>query len=54
MTCPQCGSPDLRFEDCDFGVCSQTGYHDAGERISCLRCGYDIDPRELEAECLQK
>ena len=37
--CPECGSDHISFEEFDFGVCSQTGYHDAGERFSCGACG---------------
>ncbi len=37
--CPECGSSQVTIEAFDFGICSQTGYHDAGERFRCRECG---------------
>jgi hypothetical protein len=37
--CPECGSDYITIEEFDFGICSQTGYHDAGERFRCGACG---------------
>ncbi len=37
--CPECGSDHVTIEEYDFGICSQTGYHDAGERFRCGACG---------------
>ena len=37
--CPQCLSEDLAAYAYDFGVCPETGYHDAGERFQCRSCG---------------
>ena len=34
--CPYCGERGGRIFEYDFGVCSETGYHDAGER--CTMC----------------
>ena len=39
INCPQCGSHDLRIVPYDYGMCSQTGYNDAGERWECKSCG---------------
>jgi hypothetical protein len=36
--CPECGSTQIAITTFDFGVCRQTGYHDAGERFRCLAC----------------
>jgi hypothetical protein len=47
MGCPNCGSDDLRIEEYDFGVCRETGYHDAGERYRCLACGDEGDADDL-------
>ncbi len=52
--CPECGSDHITFEEYDFGICSQTGYHDAGERFRCGTCGATGDvadacpPHEVE------
>ena len=37
--CPECGSSDVAVMEYDYGVCSETGYHDAGERFRCRACG---------------
>ena len=47
--CPECGSDDIRIEPYDFGRCSETGYHDAGERYQCLGCGASGDAGDLLA-----
>ena len=47
--CPECGSDDIRIEPYDFGRCSETGYHDAGERYRCLECGASGDAEDLAA-----
>ena len=39
MNCPECGSTNLILEEFDFGVCRETGYHDAGELFRCRECG---------------
>jgi hypothetical protein len=36
--CPECGSDHISIEEFDFGVCPETGYHDAGERFRCGTC----------------
>lgn len=36
MVCPNCGSDAISFDAYDFGICPETGYHDAGERY--FRC----------------
>jgi hypothetical protein len=45
--CSKCGSDNIRVYEYDFGRCSQTGYHDAGERFACRDCGLDGDVDEL-------
>ena len=47
--CPECGSDNIRIEPYDFGRCSETGYHDAGERYRCLECGSSGDAEDLVA-----
>jgi len=37
--CPERGSDQVTFDAFDFGLCPQTGYHDAGERFRCRTCG---------------
>jgi hypothetical protein len=32
-------SEDVEIREYDFGVCRETGYHDAGERFRCRACG---------------
>jgi len=36
--CPECSSRDIRIDPYDFGICRETGYHDAGERYRCRTC----------------
>lgn len=45
--CPGCGSDNVSVVEYDFGRCSETGYHDAGERFTCRGCGADGDLDEL-------
>ena len=45
--CPECGSDEVVINEYDFGICSQTGYHDAGERFRCLACGAQGDADDL-------
>jgi len=45
--CPECGSDHISIEEFDFGICSQTGYHDTGERFRCGACGATGDADEL-------
>jgi hypothetical protein len=47
--CPMCGSGDVRVFEYDFGVCSQTGYSNSGERFECSRCGTSGESDELLA-----
>lgn len=37
--CPECGSDALEGDEFDFGICPETGYHDAGQTYRCLDCG---------------
>jgi rubredoxin len=37
--CPECGSGEVTVQEYDFGICRETGYHDAGERFRCRACG---------------
>ena len=45
--CPECGSEQVTVSRYDFGVCPQTGYHDAGERFHCQACGATGDAGDL-------
>lgn len=45
--CPECGSSNLGVELYDYGVCRETGYHDAGERFHCRDCGTSADADDL-------
>jgi hypothetical protein len=45
--CPECGSDQVTIEEYDFGICSQTGYHDSGERFRCGACGATGNADEL-------
>lgn len=48
--CPECGSDAIRLVEFDFGICSQTGYHDYGEYYECRECGAKGDPDDLILE----
>ena len=39
MPCPACLSDEAIVHEYDFGICPETGYHDAGERFRCRVCG---------------
>ncbi len=39
MLCPECLSDDVEVCAYDFGICRETGYHDAGDRFRCRACG---------------
>jgi hypothetical protein len=45
--CPECVSTQVTIREFDFGVCPQTGYHDAGERFHCQACGAAGDADDL-------
>ena len=45
--CPECGSDAVSVHEYDFGICPQTGYHDAGERFECHDCGAEGDGDDL-------
>ena len=45
--CPECGSDQVAIHEFNFGVCQQTGYHDAGQRFQCRACGATGDADEL-------
>jgi len=47
MACPECLSDEVIVHEYDFGICPQTGYHDAGERFRCLACGATGDADDL-------
>jgi rubredoxin len=47
--CPECGSDEVTAEEYDFGICRETGYHDAGERFRCRACGAEGDAEDLVA-----
>jgi hypothetical protein len=48
--CPECGSDNIRVEPYDYGVCRETGYHDAGERYACQYCGATGDADDLSMQ----
>lgn len=52
MRCPECLSDEVTIHEYDFGICRQTGYHDAGERFRCRICGATGDAEDLVADCL--
>ena len=45
--CPECGSGEVTVQEYDFGICRETGYHDAGERFRCRVCGAAGDAEDL-------
>jgi hypothetical protein len=45
------GAWPRRFRQFDFGICPQTGYHDAGARFRCCECGAQGDTDEEIAAC---
>jgi rubredoxin len=45
--CPECGNDHISIEEFDFGICPQTGYHDAGERFRCGACGATGDATDV-------
>jgi hypothetical protein len=47
MRCPECLSDDIEIREYDFGICRETGYHDAGERFRCRACGATGDAEDL-------
>jgi hypothetical protein len=51
--CPECGSDNITIEPYDFGICLETGYHDAGERYACHVCGARGDAGDL-ARCIDR
>jgi len=48
MSCPDCGSDDLNWHEFDYGVCCETGYHDAGVYMVCGNCGARHDEHDME------
>jgi hypothetical protein len=46
--CPQCGGR-VHVLPFDFGICPETGYHDAGEGFRCVECGATGDADDLAA-----
>jgi len=47
MCCPECLSAEITVREYDFGMCRETGYHDAGERFTCHSCGATGDVGDL-------
>ncbi len=45
--CPECGRGEVTVREYDFGICRETGYHDAGEQFRCLACGTEGDADDL-------
>jgi hypothetical protein len=44
--CPQCGGR-VHVLPFDFGICPETGYHDAGEGFRCVECGATGDADDM-------
>ena len=51
--CPECGSDNITIEPYDFGICRETGYHDAGERYACHACGACGDAEDF-VHCIDR
>ena len=49
VVCPECLRVNVGVREYDFGICPQTGYHDAGERFRCLACRATGDAADLVA-----
>lgn len=47
MRCSECLSDNVAVHEYDFGICPETGYHDAGERFRCHGCGATGDADDL-------
>jgi hypothetical protein len=45
--CPECGNNRVEIKHYDYGVCRETGYHDAGEYFQCRDCGAQSDVGEI-------
>jgi len=45
--CPECGSSSVAIKPYDFGICTETGYRDAGEQFHCRECGARGDVDDL-------
>ena len=45
--CPACSGDNVSVHEYDFGICPQTGYHDAGEGFKCHDCGAEGDADDL-------
>ena len=45
--CPECGGKSVVLKHYDYGVCRETGYHDAGERFRCRDCGAEGDAGDV-------
>jgi hypothetical protein len=50
MRCPECLSDHVEIREYDYGICRETGYHDAGERFRCTSCGVSGDAEDLVAD----
>jgi len=51
--CPGCLSDDIEVSEFDFGICPQTGYHDAGVRFRCRACSATGDGADLIQDAMQ-
>jgi hypothetical protein len=47
FSCPECKSENVEFAPFDFGIDSQTGYHDEGMMGHCMECLHTIDAEEF-------
>lgn len=51
--CPECLSDETEVSEFDFGICPQTGYHDAGVRFRCRACSATGDAADLIQDAMQ-
>lgn len=52
MKCPQCDSVDLLITEYDNGIDPDTGYADAGTRVTCQNCGAISELDEIDTEAV--
>jgi hypothetical protein len=52
VICPSCLSTNVRIQFGPGRACSETGYVDDGERLSCLDCDDSFDADEMPAEVI--
>jgi len=45
--CPECSSEKVYATPYDYGIDSDTGYHDQGEMARCSECGWQGVPEDV-------